>query len=65
MLKDSAMLKDKIIVALDVPTKEDALAIVEELGDSVGAYKIGMQLYNACGPEILQAVYARNGQRCV
>ncbi len=62
MLKDSAMLKDKIIVALDVPTKEDALAIVEELGDSVGAYKIGMQLYNACGPEILQAVYARNGQ---
>ena len=40
------MVKDKIIVALDVPTKKEALAIVDELGDKVGAYKIGMQLYN-------------------
>lgn len=56
------MVKDKIIVALDVPTREEALAIVEELGDKVGAYKIGMQLYNACGPEILKEVYARKGK---
>ena len=56
------MVKDKIIVALDVPTKEEALAIVAELGDKVGAYKIGMQLYNACGPEILKEVTARNGK---
>lgn len=56
------MVKDKIIVALDVPTKEEALAIVGELGDKVGAYKIGMQLYNACGPEILKEVTARNGK---
>ena len=55
-------LSDKIIVALDVPTKEEALSIVEELGASVGAYKIGMQLYNACGPEILEEVYKRNGK---
>ena len=56
------MVKDKIIVALDVPTKEEALAIVEELGDKVGAYKVGMQLYNACGPEVLQAIYDRKGR---
>lgn len=56
------MVKDKIIVALDVPTKEEALAIVDELGDKVGAYKIGMQLYNACGPEILDEVAKRNGR---
>lgn len=55
-------MKDKIIVALDVPTKEDALAIVDELGDSVGAYKIGMQLYNAVGPSILEEVAKRNGK---
>lgn len=55
-------LSDKIIVALDVPTREEALAIVEELGAQVGAYKIGMQLYNACGPEILKEVEARNGK---
>ncbi|MEE0777300.1 MAG: orotidine-5'-phosphate decarboxylase [Bacillota bacterium] len=55
-------MKDKIIVALDVPTKEDALAIVDELGDAVGAYKIGMQLYNAVGPSILEEVAKRNGK---
>lgn len=56
------MVKDKIIVALDVPTKEEALAIVDELGDKVGAYKIGMQLYNACGPEIIEEVAKRKGR---
>ncbi len=56
------MVKDKIIVALDVPTKEEALAIVDELGDKVGAYKIGMQLYNACGPEIIEEVTKRKGR---
>lgn len=55
-------MKDKIIVALDVPTKEEALEIVSELGDSVGAYKIGMQLYNACGPDILREVYKLGGK---
>ena len=55
-------MKDKIIVALDVPTKEEALAIVEELGDAVGAYKIGMQLYNSVGPDILDEVAKRNGK---
>ena len=56
------MVKDKIIVALDVPTKEQALSIVEELGDKVGAYKVGMQLYNACGPDILRAIEERKGK---
>lgn len=56
------MVKDKIIVALDVPTKKEALAIVDELGDKVGAYKIGMQLYNACGPEIIEEVTKRKGR---
>ena len=60
--KKENKMKDKIIVALDVPTKEEALAIVEELGDAVGAYKIGMQLYNAVGPEILDEVAKRNGK---
>ncbi len=59
---DMSALSDQIIVALDVPTREEALSIVEELGAKVGAYKIGMQLYNACGPEILQAVKERNGR---
>ena len=38
------MVKDKLIVALDFHTKEDALALVDKLGDSVVFYKVGMEL---------------------
>ena len=36
--------RDRLIVALDVPSVEDARALVETLGDSVGVYKIGLEL---------------------
>ncbi|MDE3177197.1 MAG: orotidine-5'-phosphate decarboxylase [Pseudomonadota bacterium] len=36
--------RDRLIVALDVPTAEDARALVARLGDSVTFYKIGMEL---------------------
>jgi orotidine-5'-phosphate decarboxylase len=49
---------DKIIVALDVATKEKALQLVDELGDQISFFKIGLQLYTAEGPEIVRAVLA-------
>ncbi len=49
---------DKIIVALDVATKEKALDLVEELRDQISFFKIGLQLYTAEGPEIVRAVRA-------
>ena len=49
---------DKIIVALDVATKEKALELVEQLGDQISFFKIGLQLYTAEGPEIVRAVLA-------
>jgi orotidine-5'-phosphate decarboxylase len=49
---------DKIIVALDVPTKEKALALVRQLSDQISFFKIGLQLYTAEGPEIVSAVLA-------
>jgi orotidine-5'-phosphate decarboxylase len=52
------MIKDKIIVALDVATKEKALELVEELRDQISFFKIGLQLYTAEGPEIVRAVLA-------
>jgi orotidine-5'-phosphate decarboxylase len=36
--------RDKLIVALDVPGAEDAKTLIETLGDSVGVYKIGLEL---------------------
>ncbi len=50
-------IRDKLIVALDVPTVRDAHRIVEALADSVSFYKIGLQLQFAAGGEGLR--YAR------
>ena len=47
---------DKIIVALDVPTKKEALGLVEQLRGQVSFFKVGLQLYTAEGPEIVRAV---------
>lgn len=37
-------MRERLIVALDVPTLADAEAVVRELGDAVSFYKIGYQL---------------------
>src|SRR5881392_4512448 len=47
---------DKIILALDVPTKKEALALVDQLREQISFFKIGLQLYTAEGPEIVRAV---------
>jgi orotidine-5'-phosphate decarboxylase len=49
---------DKIIVALDVPTKDRTLELVEQLRGEISFFKIGLQLYTAEGPEIVRAVLA-------
>jgi orotidine-5'-phosphate decarboxylase len=49
---------DKIIVALDVPTKQRALKFVEQLQGEISFFKIGLQLYTAEGPEVVRAVLA-------
>jgi orotidine-5'-phosphate decarboxylase len=50
------MTENKIIVALDVPTKRKALELVEKLRDQISFFKIGLQLYTAEGPEMVRAV---------
>ena len=49
---------DKIIVALDVATKEKALDLVKQLQSEISFFKIGLQLYTAEGPEIVRSVLA-------
>lgn len=45
--------KERLIVALDVDTDDQALKIVEQLGDSVGFYKVGWQLFFSSGFDIV------------
>jgi orotidine-5'-phosphate decarboxylase len=60
MSRDSStslgMTKAKIIVALDVPTKKEALELVETLRSQISVFKIGLQLYTAEGPEIVRGI---------
>jgi orotidine-5'-phosphate decarboxylase len=48
--------KDYIIFALDVPTVESARHYVDQLGDSVGMFKVGLELYIRSGPEIIARI---------
>ena len=51
--------RDRLIVALDVPTPEDARALVERLGDAAAFYKIGLELFTAGGYfELLRWLHA-------
>jgi orotidine-5'-phosphate decarboxylase len=51
--------KEKIIVALDVDSAEKARELITELSDVVGAFKIGLQLFTAAGPEFVKEVCGR------
>lgn len=46
-------LEEKIIIALDVGTKREALGIAELLGEA-RIFKIGLELYTAEGPALLE-----------
>src|ERR1700737_1007421 len=49
---------EKIIIALDVASKKDALQLVEQLRDQISFFKIGLQLYTATGPEVVREIAA-------
>ena len=49
---------DKLIVALDVETPDRALALVNELRDVAGMFKIGSQLFTLAGPQIVKDIVA-------
>ncbi len=55
--------RDRLIVALDVPTVEDARRLVATLGDSVTFYKVGMQLQFAPGGMDYAAELLEDGKR--
>ncbi|MGN0853313.1 MAG: orotidine-5'-phosphate decarboxylase [Kiritimatiellia bacterium] len=46
----------ELIVALDVQSREEAVRKVGQIGDPVGFYKIGLELFTAEGPDVVKAV---------
>ncbi len=53
--------KDKIIVPLDVPGAQEAVRLVHTLSGLVHYYKIGLELFTRCGPDIVKEVRAAAG----
>lgn len=54
--------KDRIILALDVDSREEALSLVKDLKGYIGVFKVGMQLYNSCGPDIVKDIQSLGGK---
>lgn len=53
-------MKEKIIVALDVETAEEARKHIEDLREYVGAFKIGLQLFTSAGASFVGEVVENN-----
>ncbi len=54
--------KEKLIVALDVETAEEALRLYGELRGEAGMFKVGSQLFTAAGPGLVRRL-VRDGAR--
>ena len=54
--------KDRLIVALDVPSVDETRALVDTLGDSVGVYKIGLELLFSGGFQLARDLIAQGAR---
>jgi orotidine-5'-phosphate decarboxylase len=53
------LVTDRVLVALDVETRDEALRLADTLRGSVGGFKIGSRLFTAEGPSIVRALTER------
>ena len=51
--------RDRLVVALDVPTAKEALAMAEKLAGRVGMLKVGLELFCAEGPAFVKELQAQ------
>ena len=51
--------RDRLIVALDVPSAAEAEALVDRMGDQVRFVKVGLEIYTVAGPEVVRRLVDR------
>src|SRR5574344_419512 len=61
-IKKPTSSKERIVLALDVDDFAEARSLVRELRDYVGFFKVGLQLFTSCGPEILNMIKDEGGK---
>ena len=55
-------MKEKIILVLDVSSREEAMRLVRPLYEHVGMFKVGMQLFTAEGPSLVREIVDLGGK---
>jgi orotidine-5'-phosphate decarboxylase len=51
--------RERLIVAMDVPTIEQVTQAVDRIGDTVGYYKVGMESFYSMGQTVLEIMSVR------
>lgn len=54
---------EKIILALDVSGYDSALDLVDRFAEYVGIFKVGLELFTACGPRIVDEIAGKRGRK--
>ncbi|MFQ5877188.1 MAG: orotidine-5'-phosphate decarboxylase [Acidobacteriota bacterium] len=54
--------RDRLIVALDVNSRDRALSLVSALRPRVSLFKVGMELFTACGPPLVRDILKGGGR---
>ncbi len=54
----SSAARERILVALDTPRAGDARRLVAALGGRVRGFKVGLELFSACGPDLVRELRA-------
>ncbi|MDA8098779.1 MAG: orotidine-5'-phosphate decarboxylase [Nitrospiraceae bacterium] len=54
--------RNRLVLALDVDSDSVALALVDELKDQVGLFKVGHQLFTAFGPDVVRRIVRKGGK---
>lgn len=49
-------MKNRLMLALDLPDREKAEAMARELAGDIGWFKIGLRLFVAAGPELVRSI---------
>ncbi|MES0371072.1 MAG: orotidine-5'-phosphate decarboxylase [Mariprofundaceae bacterium] len=53
-LMREGLMRDRLMVALDVPDRDAALLMQEKIGNETGWLKVGLRLFVAQGPELIR-----------
>jgi orotidine-5'-phosphate decarboxylase len=62
LVRKRASMRERLIVALDVDTLEQATGLVRLLGKEVGMFKIGKQLFTHAGPQAVRSIQELGGE---